>query len=360
MSDYPPEDRGRGLPVSGDPAAWSPEYRELSGRIRSVYRGALVRGGRVPPILEIHPGPACPAGCRFCPTRGAKLYPPERRREPLSAEELRILVKDFAALGGETLILSGGLEPLGGPAIPTATSAAEAGLEVHLYTSGLSAVLDDPEERRALLASVRRVRFSVNGMSEATYGDVQLAGRAPTRLLARVSDRLAVLVRDRSRLGASTAIGLSFLATSANVAELESALELCDRLELDFFHALVDIIGDVAVAPEVARSLEALRRRAADRRGKGPAVRVSGRTGTAPARTGHCIASRVKVAIDPFGMAWRCCYVANPEVASAELLLGDVRKNGLRAVLHAAATPVATGCATCPDFERTVNALADT
>jgi len=346
--------------VSRDPDAWSPEYRELAGRIRSRYGSAIARRRPVPPILEIHPGPSCPAGCRFCPTQGAKLYPPERQREALSAEELRILVKDFAVLGGETIVLSGGLEPLSGPAVATAVAASEAGLEVHLYTSGLSALLDDPDERRALLLSAHRIRFSVNGLSEASYGDIQLAGRPGARLLARVQRRLEALVEDRDALGATASIGLSFVAVAGNVGEVGAALEYCEQLGLDFFDVLVDITGDGDAPPEFLPVLEGLRRREEERGAGGPRIRVSGRTGTAPARARRCAAPRVKVAIDPFGYAWRCCYVANPELSSPDLLLGDVRTRGLRAVLDSEALePLETSCATCPDFERTVNVLAE-
>jgi MoaA/NifB/PqqE/SkfB family radical SAM enzyme len=347
------------LPASRDPNAWSAEYRDLARRIRSDH-GDLVRGGgRVQPILEIQPGSVCPASCRFCPTQGAKIYPPERHRAPLGEEELRLLVKEFAAFGGETLILSGGLEPLAGPAIPTAAAAAEVGLAVHLYTSALSAALDDPAERRTLLASTRRIRVSLNGLSEGTYGEIQLGGRAGGTLFARVMARIEALACDRLRLASPAELGISFLATEANFAEVDAALELCDRLGLDFLAVLVDIVGDRAVPPDVRVALDAFRRRVAERGPGGPAVRVSGRTGTAPARTGRCFASRVKIVIDPFGLAWRCCFVAAPEAALPELLIGDVRAEGLRAVFDAAQRPVETGCATCPDFERTVNVLAE-
>lgn len=347
------------LSASRDPDQWSHEYRELAGAIRSRYGYALLGRQRIPPILELHPGPSCPAGCRFCPTQGVKLYPAERRREPLSAEELRILVKDFAGLGGETLVLSGGLEPLTGPALAAASAAWEAGLEVHLYTSGLSALLDDPDERRVLLERVRRIRFSLNGMSTVTYGDVQLGGRPGSELLARLRRRIEALVRDRDDLGSMTSLGISFVVVDENASEVYDALDYCERLGLDFFDVLVDIGDDRAVPEGIGRVLQELRTRA--RRGQGRvSVRVSGRTGTAPARSSRCLAPRVKIAVDPFGFAWRCCHVANPEVSSPDLLLGDVRTQGLRAILHSKrAQPLETGCATCPDFERTFNALAE-
>lgn len=351
---------GGGILVSPDPGDWSPEYRELAAGIEARFGSAIRGRPPVPPILELHPGPSCPAGCRFCPTRGTKLYPPERRRAPLSAEELRILVKDFAVLGGETVVLSGGLEPLAGPAVATAVACAEAGLEVHLYTSGLSAVLDDPDERRALLRSAARIRFSVNGLSEASYADVQLGGGPRGRLLGRVQDRIEALLRDRAGLrGATPAIGMSFLAVADRAAEVGATLDYCERIGLDFLDVLVDITGDREVPPALAAQLDALRRLSGRRQGR-LVVRVSGRTGTAPALARRCAAPRVKVAVDPYGFAWRCCYVANPELSSPDLLLGDVRADGLRAVMQSEALePRETRCASCPDFERTLNSLAE-
>jgi MoaA/NifB/PqqE/SkfB family radical SAM enzyme len=222
----------------------------------------------------------------------------------------------------------------------------------------LSPVLDDRDERRRLVSSVCRVRFSVNGASEQVYAAVQLSGRRLRGLLARVLGRIEDVVQDRHDLGADILIGLSFVVVPQNWHELEEVVRCGQRLGVDFLDVLVDIEGDAAIAPEAKNTLDALRQRA--RRGEFGAlrVRVSGRTGTAPALTPLCATPRLKVAVDPFGYVWRCCHTANPEHGSPAFRIGDLRAQSLGAILRSSrVTPLATGCRTCPDFERTFNAL---
>lgn len=361
MAEAEPTLEPAGLATSSHPAAWSAEYRELAQAMRGRWAAALDRRRAVAPaILEFHPGVSCPASCRFCPTHGDKVYPPERRRAPLEAVEIAAFVAEFAGMGGRALVLSGGLEPLTGPALETAECAAALGLGVELYTSGLSAKLDDPEQRRRLLADTNRIRFSLNGFSEASYRDVQLGGRNVRGGLARVLRRIADLLRDRERLGRTTGIGLSWVVVPGNAAELPAALCHARQSGLDFFDVLTDIEGDAAVPSDLVQRLDELRLRVGQGELAPLAVRVSGRTGVAPALALRCAAPRVKPTVDPYGFVWRCCHTANPERGPSRLRIGDLRARSLAEILRSAeAAPLHTGCRTCPDFERTFNALAE-
>jgi MoaA/NifB/PqqE/SkfB family radical SAM enzyme len=347
------------LVTSTDPGVWSAEYVALAARIRAEHGPALrARGAGAPTILELHPGLSCPASCGFCPTQGRKTYPRARAREPLSTDEIRAIIGQFAQLGGRLLVLSGGLEPLAGPALPAAEWARAHGLSVHLYTSGLAPLLDDPERRARLVDAVDRVRFSLNGMSAPVYRDVQLGGRRSGEL-ARVLGRIEQVARTRTERRAIVEIGLSLVAGPRNLSDLDPALDRARALALDFFDVLLDIEGDGSAEPGLARSLARVRERAAAGAFAPLRVRVSGRTGVAPMLAPLCAAPRAKVAVDPFGRVWRCCHVANPEIGGELAEIGDLRAGDLASVLSAERlAPRRMGCATCPDFERTFNALA--
>lgn len=345
------------VPRSRSTGEWASEYRSLATRIRSEFGPTLAGGSaRSPSILEFHPGVACPASCTFCPTKGAKVYPKSRRGKPLAIDEIEGMLKDFALLGGKLLILSGGLEPLQGPAIETAELAAAIGLRVHLYTSGLSRELDRPAARRRLLASVERIRFSVNANVPETYRTIQAPSRRAGEDLETIRRRIELLIEGR-RPG--TQLGISFVVIPQNANELVPAALHWREVGADFFEGLADIDEDRPPAAEVGRALDTLRGLAQHGQLAPLAVRVSGRTGGAPPLGLPCAVPRVKVAVDPYGVVWRCCHVANPERGGDSLRLGDVREGNLASVLCSpGAEPSYTGCRTCPDWERTVNAVA--
>lgn len=351
-----------GVAVGNDAAdvtGWAPEYRALAREMQRDLPAPLSGAFVAPSVLELHTGRFCPAGCSFCPTSGPKLYAAGRRRSPLRHGELALLIKDFARLSGRLLVLSGGLEPLTGPALAAARLAREQGLRVHLYTSGLAPSLDRSEVRAQLLNSVDRVRFSVNAFRRQTYRSVQSPGHGGGRQdLDAVVCRIRCLLAERPRNGPRTSIGISFVAIPANHRELSAAAGYWSRAGADFFDALIDIDCDHPAGIEVERALHQLRQRAR-RGGLAPLrVRVSGRAHGAPPLGLPCAAPRAKVAVDPYGRVWRCCHVANPERGRPGLCLGDLREDSIESILRSeCAAPQSTGCRTCPDWERTFNAL---
>jgi hypothetical protein len=135
---------------------WTPRSLALAGR----------EGAPRPTTLELHLSPRCQLTCAYCHSisswTGPSIYasPGETL---LTVDEYRRLVGDFRALGGETVAVSGGGEPLLHPDAPAIIrNTAQCGVETHLYTNGLTLRRFDAGALDAWLPHLASVRFSIH------------------------------------------------------------------------------------------------------------------------------------------------------------------------------------------------------
>lgn len=117
---------------------------------------------------------SCPLRCSHCSTRGGLALPDELR-----TEEIVALIQDFAQLGGQVLELSGG-EPLVHPDLREFVNAArEAGLEIRLYSSGVSGYLRGRASAPTMdswaalhEAGLKKVFFNLQGSDEQSHSGI--------------------------------------------------------------------------------------------------------------------------------------------------------------------------------------------
>jgi MoaA/NifB/PqqE/SkfB family radical SAM enzyme len=113
-----------------------------------------------PTILEVHPSASCQLRCEYCHS-----YPFVHceKHDLLSLLEYTRIFEEFSALGGKTLIFSGGGEPLLYSDILGLLALAHSfGFLNHLYTNGLQATFFSPVCVEDWLHKVQSIRISLH------------------------------------------------------------------------------------------------------------------------------------------------------------------------------------------------------
>ncbi len=178
-------------------------------------------GVRLPRALTLAITGSCNLRCRHCWVKAG--LPLAAGDAPL--DEVLRLVDDFAALGGETICLTGG-EPLSHPrwsAILSHCCSRPSLTSVRIQTNG--ALLDNPHVAglRALPPDKLSLQVSLDGTSPRTHDRVR--GRGSFAKAMAGIERLVAA-------GLASRISLAFTEMRHNMEDIPELLELADRLDL--------------------------------------------------------------------------------------------------------------------------------
>jgi len=284
---------------------------------------------RGPAILEMHPGTSCPLDCTFCFRQG-KGY--GAARPPLDTGNVDDLLNEFLALGGRTLNISGGLEPLNRPAVvcQALMTASRLGLNSKVYTNGVAPALSRPRVREVLACYANELRFSIHGITEATFWAVERPASRHTTLKTAIDNVLAV-ARVRP-LGRGARIGVGFVVGPLNVAELMPAAEFWRDKHIDFLDIRADINAAGTLPTSVKRALDLFCRQVEASCFAPLKVHIGDRIHGEPSFPAYCYAPYEKLVVDPFGIVWTCCRLAHPGLRPSWARMGDLSVESLATV----------------------------
>jgi TDP-4-amino-4,6-dideoxy-D-glucose deaminase len=174
-------------------------------------------------LMELFISESCNANCRFCYRNGG-IYSGQK---VLSNAEFVNIINEFADLQGEYLDISGGLEPLLGPAIlDVLRTGIERNLKVSLYTNGIA--LDKPGLLDYLLR-IDKVRISLNAYDRENYRDIIGVDQ-----FDKVKDNIINFLKAREDSDSKVKIGIVFLVFKENYARIFTVIELAQELGIDF------------------------------------------------------------------------------------------------------------------------------
>lgn len=167
----------------------------------------------------------CNLGCRTC-VRNVWEEPLGFMDQP-TYQRLLDGMRAFNPL--PTVFFGGFGEPLAHPGVlDMVRTAAGLGVPVEMITNGV--LLDEAAARGLLEAGLHRLWVSLDGATPDRYLDVRLGDELPAILanLRRFKDL-------RTQTGASTGLGIAFVALRRNLADLPAVLELGLELGADHF-----------------------------------------------------------------------------------------------------------------------------
>jgi len=173
--------------------------------------------------LELFISGTCNVNCVFCYRRDRD-YGDQRI---LSTAEFVSIVNEFADLGGTTLDVSGGLEPLLSPAIGSVLrTGLQRRLQINLYTIGNalhSAKLAD------VLPHLSKIRVSLNAHDRESYRQMMGVDQ-----FDRVVANLRALIQTRANCGTAVKIGISYVVTPGNFGNIPNMVNVAMSLGVDF------------------------------------------------------------------------------------------------------------------------------
>ena len=188
----------------------------------------ILRGKKPNPLsdtLELFISESCNAKCKFC-YRGDNVYP--HRDKVLSTSEFEQLINDFADLNGQNLVITGGLEPLlSHSLLDILKTGIERKLNVNLYTNGIA--LGEDNSITEQIMKIPKVRVSLNASNRENYKEILGVDK-----FAQVTENLRQLVETKGKNKSNVRIGVSFAIFKQNYACIPEAIELAQKLELDF------------------------------------------------------------------------------------------------------------------------------
>lgn len=279
-----------------------------------------------PVSVVIHPTNACNARCPQC--RYADL---RQAHETIPFETLAQTIKQLAALGTRSIILSGGGEPTIYAGLTEVIElAASRGLKIGLVTNLLrlsEALL------QSLLQHLDWVRVSINAAGPAAYQVVQ--GMKP-QAFHRLRENLAELVRRRDANKHRLVIGGSFIVQKGNYREAGEFLDFAQNLGLDYviyrpvqkWSETASLqAGSLGLTPEELLTLERLiDQKLSDRHHRKSIPhnldKVVGLFSQfeEPKSYPRCLSTYVEAAIGGDGRVYPCCqHVGNPRFSAGAL-----------------------------------------
>lgn len=189
-------------------------------RVAAWQNGELI----APVYVEISPVSFCNHHCVFCGLDFA-----QDERLSLDAEMLCQRLQEMAKLGVKSIMLAGEGEPLlHKEIIRIVATAKKAGLDVSITTNGTAG---SAELWEALLPHLSWLRFSMDAGSAEVHAQVhQVDERMFGKTINSIQDALNV----RKKLGCGVTIGVQYLMIQQNLHDIESAIQLYDRIGVDY------------------------------------------------------------------------------------------------------------------------------
>jgi len=280
-------------------------------------------------VLEFHPGRGCGLNCVFCFRQGAS-YEPDYSL--ISGDCLKKLIYEFAALGGQELYISGGLEPFSAnvTVCHTLLLSYNTGLKTRVYTNGTEPALQKCWVQELLVCTTTQIRFSVHARSVNTYSEITGIRNAKTTFTL-VKENVLSLLERKGKYG--PLIGIGFLVIPENIHELIEAAEYWRDLGVDFFDLRFDSATELSVSQEIQRKVSYFRSLADLKHFCPMRVKIGDYAHGKTHFASQCYAPFKKLIVDPFGVVWSCCLLAQPGYRPYWAKLGDLKIDSLLDVL---------------------------
>lgn len=309
----PPDDRAG--PFSGDKILWHPE------ELRKLAEGEIPS----PITAEIDLTNVCDLACPYCSAVNYKRY-----HETLDPSVVITTVEDLVDLGGKSVVVTGGGEPLiHRQAVQLISYIKYRGLDVALITNGtrLNSV-----EVESLVEACTWIRISLDSHDAASY--------AQSKGIQRFEDvrkGIARLVRAREAAHSKTTIGVGYVTHQANFKHLMDAAALASDLGVDYIQArpLIFEPGDARANEYPLHHDEAALQAARLYNREGFAVYAStpkyqdiGEETLAERGYRRCLGIYFATSIGAGGEVWTCCHTRGVE----RLSLGNVNRESFKTI----------------------------
>jgi molybdenum cofactor biosynthesis enzyme MoaA len=283
--------------------------------------------------LELFISESCNARCKFC-YRNGNLY--HHKDRILTDLEYSKLINDFADLNGENLDITGGLEPLLGPSLLCILkNGVERKLNVNLYTNGIALGNDEITEQ---IMKIARIRISLNSSNSKNYKKVMGVDKFDS-----VIKNLQQLVETKRKTGSNVQIGIGFAIYKENYTCIFEALELSQKLKLDFLDLrAVEVTNLERLDPQQRSELESIlnevkRKKTLNEYGV-LNVSIADTFNTVIDPENDCMKYvkedlikelwHFRVTVTPYGKIYALNFIGQPSREDDRFLLGELGENG--------------------------------
>ncbi len=329
-----------------------------------------------PRKLEIHATNAsCNYRCDMClwHVKGKAHYD-SSEKNLLTKDDWINVLKDAKELGTETIIFSGGGEPLLRPDIAEILEYAErVGLLSMIYTNGseLHKLNYDSRLYQALLHT-DWLRVSLHATTDTRYA--RLVGLPEkSKAFSRVVEGLVRLTEDRNKLNLPLKIGMGFVIQALNHDQINDVVALAYTLGLDFLNLRMDCINITEELSEKDRKVlysELCKIRSNLYMGKYGTVNIDfdDRLIASINEWGNLVDNNIldcrvylyRPAINPFGRVGICDLAAEPYFSRDELTMGYVGpQSSFKSIVYKSFNRKydASQCSSCMPGQKIINAL---
>ena len=303
---------------------------------------AVLKGEEPLPLsdtLELFVSNSCNANCKFC-YRNNNLY--HRRDKVLSTSEFVQLINDYADLNGQNLVVTGGLEPLlSRSLLDVLKTGIERKLKVQLYTNGIA--LGEDSEITEQIMKIPKVRISLNASNRENYKEILGVDK-----FDRVIENLRYLVETKRQSKSRVRIGVGFAIFRQNYSFIPEALELAQKLELDFLDLRsVEKFSREKIDPKQRTELKSILAEVRQKKMRNE----YGALNVTVADTFNAVISpetdcmkyvkkdlvkelwHFRITVTPHGRVYALNLIGQPSREDNRFLLGKIGQNGLSAIL---------------------------
>ena len=300
-------------------------------RIKTILKGERP----LPPSdsLELFISEYCNAKCKFC-YRNDNLY--HHKDKTLTNSEYAQLINNFADLNGQNLDVTGGLEPLLSPSLLGILKiGVERKLNVHLYTNGIA--LGNDRKITEQIMKIKRVRISLNSTNSKNYKEVMGVDK-----FEQVVENLRQLVETKRKTKSNVQIGVGFAIFKQNYTCIPEALELAQKLELDFLDLRAVEVTNVERLDQQQRTelqsiLNEVRRKKMRNEYGALNVSIADTFNTVINPENDCMKYvkedlvkelwHFRVTVTPYGKVYALNFIGQPSREDDRFLLGQIREN---------------------------------
>lgn len=193
----------------------------------------LEKGYNYPITLEIDPTNSCPLNCADrCPWHDWR----RDSKDSLDSMALIRVINEAKDLGVQSLIWTGGGEPLSNPAtLKSIQYAKSLGLENGMFTTGVAMT---PRATEILLDSLSWVRFHLDGPNSISYAEVHGTNE---QVFNKVRKNIRYFNARKAERGVCTSVGIGTIAMISKIGEIEKFVQLALSLGVDYFQLKHDL-----------------------------------------------------------------------------------------------------------------------
>ena len=149
------------------------------------------------------------------------------------------LINNFADLNGRNLDITGGLEPLlSHSLLSILKTGVKRKLNIHLYTNGIA--LGNDKKITEQIMKIKKVRISLNSTNRKNYKEVMGVDK-----FDQVLENLRQFVETKKETKSNVQIGVGVAIFKQNYKCVPEALEIAQKLELDFLDLRAVEVTDV-------------------------------------------------------------------------------------------------------------------